>query len=448
MIGMDENGLGAMAAAEFRSKEENSALVAEPPALGFDLSDALHPDGDGSNFSVSHALAARELGVRGFRRGESQLRSTYTIVQPWLLAPTVFAAAQRSVDKAFCAAWISESSVLVGTKCNSLLHVDILTGAHRRVPLPPKPAVRLGPDLMHNPDGHCGMHAMDVSPDGRYVVAGGAAAEDAVVLRRGSLTPVQTFSGHADWVFGLTWVTESHFASCSRDGTIKLWSVKEPEGGGYAEEPAAAVASVMENKRTMVKQRDIRCFVPGGRIVSLGVDGCVATWDGSLRLCRKVMLEGARELICLAAHEHLVVAGSRTHIHLLDTRQRRTNVGLVPVTDNGVRSLRLAGHLLSAGTGDASLVFYDLRYLRRAKGPRLRDLSSQEDPCDAQRGYQPIEVGHLEMPTSANNRQDPWGWAIRDTVYTHCWDATGTRLFMGGGPLAVGLSGCSLSAWL
>jgi len=67
MIGMDENGLGAMAAAaEFRSKEENSAL-AEPPALGFDLSDALHPDGDGSNFSVSHALAARELGVRGFR---------------------------------------------------------------------------------------------------------------------------------------------------------------------------------------------------------------------------------------------------------------------------------------------------------------------------------------------------------------------------------------------
>jgi hypothetical protein len=37
-----------------------------------------------------------------------------------------------------------------------------------------------------------------------------------------------------------------------------------------------------------VKQRDIKCVVPEGRIVSLGVDGCVATWDGSLRLCRKV----------------------------------------------------------------------------------------------------------------------------------------------------------------
>lgn len=72
----------------------------------------------------------------------------------------------------------------------------------------------------------------------------------------------------------------------------------------------------------------------------------------------------------------------------------------------------------------------------------------QDDPFDAIRGHQPLELGHLEMPTSANNVQDQWGWVIRDTVYTHAWDPSGTRLFMGGGPLAVGLSGCSLSAWL
>lgn len=89
---------------------------------------------------------------------------------------------------------MSPSSVLVGTKSNNLLLLDVLTGAHRRVALPPKPAVRLGPDLLHNPDGHCGMHAMDVSPDGRYVVTGGEAAEDALVLWRDTLTPVRTFS--------------------------------------------------------------------------------------------------------------------------------------------------------------------------------------------------------------------------------------------------------------
>ncbi|KAI8471738.1 MAG: WD40-repeat-containing domain protein [Monoraphidium minutum] len=421
---------------------------ADPAELGFSLSDALHSDGDGSLFSVSHAMLAREAGARSWRREEERLRATYRIAQPWLLAPRVFAASQRTVDKAFCSVWLGSDSVLVGTKCNNLLLLDVVTGRHRRVPLPPKPALRLGPELMHNPDGHCGMHAVDVSPDGRYVVTGGRAAEDALVLRRSTMTPVRTFSGHADWVFGLAWVTESHFVSCSRDGTIKLWCVGQPGEEGYVAEAAAPLASVLDNKRAVVKQRDIRCWVPDGRIVSLGVDGSVVTWDSSLRQMRKATLEGARELICLAVQDRLVAAGSRSHMHLLDLRQRCSVVGTMPVTDNGVRSLQLAGHVLSAGTGDANLVFYDLRYLRHARGPRLRDLAEEDDPFDAVRGQQPLELGHLEMPTSTNNVQDTWGWVVRDTVYTHCWDRSGTRLFMAGGPLAVGLAGCSMSVWL
>jgi hypothetical protein len=51
-------------------------------------------------------------------------------------------------------------------------------------------------------------------------------------------------------------------------------------------------------------------------------------------------------------------------------------------------------------------------------------------------------------PMYVSEPPNPRGWVIRDTVYTHCWDPTGTRLFMGGGPLAVGLSGCSLSVWM
>jgi hypothetical protein len=89
----------------------------------------------------------------------------------------------------------------------------------------------------------------------------------------------------------------------------------------------------------------------------------------------QVVLEGARELACLAVQDRLVAAGSRFHIHLLDLRQRCAAAGTIPLTDNGVRSLQLAGHVLSAGTGDAGVAFFDLRYLRRAKGPRLRDLT-------------------------------------------------------------------------
>lgn len=422
----------------------------KPDSLGYELSDTLYGCvGDlFHGISPVNVLHARETGARNYRRGETQLRSTYKIVQPWLLRPTVFHSAQRNVDKAFAAAWVSEDSVLVCTKCNSLLRLNVLTGAWCKIALPPKPAVRLGPDLMYNPDGNFGSHAVDVSPGWRYVVTGGRAAEDAVVLWADTLRPVQTFSSHADWIFGLAWVTDQHFVSCSRDGTIKLWSVKEPGDRSYNPEPAGPDASVLHNKRQFVKQRDVKCWVPSGRITSLGTDGCVATWDTSLRQCRKVMLEGAKELICLAVQEHLVVAGSGSHMHLLDMRQRCTNVGTVPVTDNGVRSLQLAGPVLSVGTGDANVVFFDLRYLRHAKGRKLKDLSVEDDPFEAVVGHQPNEVGHLEMPSSGYNTFNQWGWEIRDTVYSHCWDATGTRLFMAGGPLSVGLSGCSLSVWM
>jgi hypothetical protein len=62
----------------------------------------------------------------------------------------------------------------------------------------------------------------------------------------------------------------------------------------------------------------------------------------------------------------------------------------------------------------------------------------------------PVAPHHLNPAILAPPRHLPpaRGWVIRDTVYTHCWDRSGTRLFMAGGPLAVGLSGCSLSAWL
>jgi hypothetical protein len=137
----------------------------------------------------------------------------------------------------------------------------------------------------------------------------------------------------------------------------------------------------------------------------------------------------------------LVAAGSRSHLHLLDLRARRACVGVVPVTDNGVRSLGLAGHLLSAGTGDAALVFYDLRYLKRAGGSSGSSVARRVagggtagggtagggsagatvtattttmmalDPSAyLARGYQPLELGRLAMPPSAAAAAaEPWG---------------------------------------
>lgn len=90
-------------------------------------------------------------------------------------------------------AWLDHARVLVGTKCNTLLSVNTLHNTHVTVNLPPIPATRTGPDLLRNPHGQCGIHAISVSPGNGFVATGGRCPEDAVVLRAGSLTPVQTF---------------------------------------------------------------------------------------------------------------------------------------------------------------------------------------------------------------------------------------------------------------
>lgn len=84
--------------------------------------------------------------------------------------------------------------MLVGTKCNSLFKVDVLTGQRTTVklpPAPPPPAGQLPPE--RNWSGSCGMHAIAVSPGGSLVATGARATEDVMVLRRHDLSPVQTF---------------------------------------------------------------------------------------------------------------------------------------------------------------------------------------------------------------------------------------------------------------
>lgn len=135
--------------------------------------------------------------------------------------------------------WLDQDNVLVGSKCNALRQLHIPTRTWQNVAYPAPPVHRLGPDLLATAPGeHSGQHSLSVSPSGTFVVTGGTSAEDIVLWRmqhtststRSSslqLQPVQTFMGHADWVFGMDWLSDRHWVSGGRDGTIKLWQVPD-----------------------------------------------------------------------------------------------------------------------------------------------------------------------------------------------------------------------------
>lgn len=166
--------------------------------------------------------------------------------------------------------WLDHDNVVIGTKCNRLRQVHIPTRTWHELAYPPQPVHRLGPDLLATGNrAHCGQHDLAVSPSGAFMVSGGTAAEDQVLWRLQQrqpsqeqeqedsssgasssmqLQPVQTFMGHADWVFGLDWLSDRHWVSGSRDGTVKLWQVPDaahaPTPSPYTPEPGCPLLSV------------------------------------------------------------------------------------------------------------------------------------------------------------------------------------------------------------
>jgi WD repeat-containing protein 40A len=211
--------------------------------------------------------------------------------------------------------------------------------------------------------------------------------------------------GHADWVFGLCWLTDDLFASGARDGRVLLWSAR----GAAAADAAAAtsahpLASRARHAAARSKVRALAYADPfgcadassssssagGARLASLGTDGTLVLWDpaGGLRPIHSVALPHTEELVCAAGatvsacthssaspssssssslplHGHVFALGSLRHVTLVDGRAGRA-VGDAPGQDGGagVRSLSLRGHLLTVGDATGRVSFLDMRTRR------------------------------------------------------------------------------------
>eukprot|EP00892_Ulva_mutabilis_P006419 jgi/Ulvmu1/4149/UM019_0128.1 len=283
-------------------------------------------------------------------------------------------------DKAFCCEWIDNRHIAVSTKCGHILRVDRQTRSYKEIALEGSRWVE--PPIVTDEDLHIyrvnrgGIHCVRANPSKTMLACSGGHGEDNNVfvldLLSDKWAAVHKGTGHRDWVFTLSWLSDSVFATGSRDHTIKLWSPNASQE--YCMQPLVEYSNHQTKVRCCAFDRDTE------RFVSMDVSGKIFLWDpagmgGKMSVMRRFQLDAEyrEECTCMLLDRNMLVAGAREHVTIYDPRRPTpilsTPLGKISCDDNedvlhavAARSLSKQGPLLGIGLSTGgNVMFCDIR---------------------------------------------------------------------------------------
>ncbi|KAL7714162.1 WD repeat-containing protein 40A-B [Entamoeba marina] len=323
-------------------------------------------------------------------------------------------------DKIFASAWISESTVAIGSKDNKLVLWDSFTNKTTYLNLP---------NVSANYDCGSGIHDIDffpVGPSGK-LICGSNSPNDVAVFDTKTLSPVALLSGHSDWVFGSKFIDANTIITGGRDGNLSFWRIEDYER--VNNQKLHVVSPLFTRRDPNIKIRCVGVNKTKQECYSLTSEGKISIWDAeTLTHLRNQQLTDVYELVAMDVkqEDNLIAVGSRSYTTIMDPRNSEEVVVIGHVDVNwGVRSVLFLDNYLMIGGGSGSVSFVDMRKPNEY-------LHTVYHNCNG--------VIRNTFPDLEENE-------IPQAVYTMSSNPSKTSLFVGGGPLLVGVSGYLGTIW-
>jgi WD40 repeat protein len=367
------------------------------------------------------------------KQRSTQQKVAHSFPSPWTIPP----------NKIFSSAWLDHDRILIGCKDNTLWEISVakLPWVIRSIELP---------QTHLNPQDQSGNRTIKVNPTSLVFASGSSDSKRISIMSSEKLEHVQMVQGHNHSILDCEWLSDSRLVTVGRGGEMKVHSCFS------ATEPSSVAAIVSEYLHPQEPEfRCVKRMPKRQKFLVASMEGEMQLFDSTrLSLVQGISLANQHSIRAIDYNyfSGAFLVASDGIINCYDARNNQSWAKIHFPDYRNIRSLSSDQNLITLATGSGKIAFCDIRTLSIVPMDDHHVSHWMADPTIQSSGtpilttgknFYRLFGGHVVPTDFYNGTFAPH--PVEQGIFTHCYDPSGIRLFVGGGPSLASLDGCNLA---